>query len=228
MRNKRASHVGVVLSFVIFITFIVFIYSVLESPTKVKQEKEPLLEHVQRNIIENVTGNVKLTTLETAGMSGGCISLKEIGLSGKNFIAKDFDGNIVGSGATNNIDGSANLVKVYSTKEYLNNLDASGCESTLEKNYDYGLVRSDEYIMVSKIKELIDYINQGTKNYKKLKIEFGIQENEFDFMFYNSSGESIGFESEEASTSIYSEEIPVTYFDENAKINIGRLRIRVW
>lgn len=225
MKNKRASHVGVVLSFVIFITFIVFMYSVLESPTKLKQEKKPILEHVKKEIINNVTGNVKIMTIETAGMEEECIDSSTLNIDNKNYIVKNENGEIVGS-STSNIRVQGDLLKIYSSKEPLNEQNVGGCENW-GGGFDYGLVRTEDYIMVSKIKNLIKYYNDK-KNYVRLKISLGIQDNEFDFGFYNSTGDFIGIEKEEASTTVYSDEVPVEYFDEDANINIGRLRIRVW
>ena len=49
-RNKKATHVGVIFSFVIFITFLLFMVIILEPTSKIENEKKSTLEYLKTNI----------------------------------------------------------------------------------------------------------------------------------------------------------------------------------
>ncbi len=56
--NKKASHVGFMLSFVIFLTFIVFFFVVFNPIVNFDGNKEPSLEHLERNLLEMFDSNL--------------------------------------------------------------------------------------------------------------------------------------------------------------------------
>ena len=51
-RGKKGSHVGVMLSFVIFITFVVFLFVIFESKINFFQDKESYLEFIEKALLE--------------------------------------------------------------------------------------------------------------------------------------------------------------------------------
>lgn len=54
-KNKRGSHVGVVLSFVIFITFAVFLYTIIQPAIQTGQDKTAILNLLRVSLVENVS-----------------------------------------------------------------------------------------------------------------------------------------------------------------------------
>ena len=57
-KKKGGTHVGFILSFVIFVTFLIFLYSMLIEPTKTNQDKQYLLENLRINLIENILNDL--------------------------------------------------------------------------------------------------------------------------------------------------------------------------
>ncbi len=66
MKNKRASHVGMILSFVIFITFIVFLYSVVQPALDTGEDKKSILGTIELEIIKNVSLNLTTASVQIA------------------------------------------------------------------------------------------------------------------------------------------------------------------
>ena len=58
--NKEGSHVGVMLSFVIFITFIIFLFVIFESRINIHQNKESILEHLEKALLERFENNLTI------------------------------------------------------------------------------------------------------------------------------------------------------------------------
>ena len=64
MDNKKGSHVGFILSFVIFITFIVFLLVVFNPRINFKQNKEPILSHLETELL--ILFDSDLTNIDSA------------------------------------------------------------------------------------------------------------------------------------------------------------------
>src|SRR3989344_3650275 len=65
-RGKRGSHIDVIISFVIFIVFLGFLYSIL-APAKVQEDKEAVLNYLEKTIKDELSSNLtsasfKITT----------------------------------------------------------------------------------------------------------------------------------------------------------------------
>ena len=50
--SKKGSHVGVVVSFVIFVTFLVFLYTIVQPATVREKDRQYLLDYLTLNLIE--------------------------------------------------------------------------------------------------------------------------------------------------------------------------------
>ena len=61
--NKKGSHVGFMLSFVIFITFIVFLFIVFNPRINFRQSKELVLENLEMELLDMI--NSSLTNIYT-------------------------------------------------------------------------------------------------------------------------------------------------------------------
>jgi len=62
--NKKGSHVGFILSFAIFITFIVFLFVVFNPRINFKQNKEPILNHLETELL--IMFDSDLTNIDNA------------------------------------------------------------------------------------------------------------------------------------------------------------------
>jgi len=207
MKNKRGSHISFIISFVLFISFLIFFIGIIKPFEKAETGKNSLLKHLENEIIKNVTENVDvISVIEKVGGSNDCSNIN--GLIGKNIFLE------------NN-----GLIKIYSSNEFSSN--NFQCDST--KKYKIGLIRTQKYIFQSRILKL----NQSyVDNYETLKSEFGIPKtNDFEFSFLDDSKISITeakFKKEIPSTETLAELIPITYFNENSEIENGYIKVILW
>ena len=63
--NKKGSHVGMMLSFVIFVTFLVFLYSVLYPMIKLGQNKKLILDNLIIEMVEMLDSNYTSGSIKT-------------------------------------------------------------------------------------------------------------------------------------------------------------------
>ena len=240
--KKRGSHVGVILSLAIFVTFLVFLYVAIEPLIKIQKDKESLLDYLEVELTERFTADLTGVTVGIdKSVSQTCIQLEELinnaELSFK-LIVKDGqldrilesnisqDGNdlFVATPQTNV------LFKIYESEEFaeLNRISLSGCRNLQEgmNGYNIGLIRTNEYIFESRILDMIEEYNAG---YEGLKEELRIPPGSgFGFGLTYTDRTKVKTKEKEISTSIYAEEIPIQYIDREANINFGFLNIRVW
>lgn len=235
-KNRRGSHVGVMVSFVIFVTFIIFVYAVLEPTINSQKDKKSILNFLELGIINNVSYEMTAGTISlTIPLGSGCIELDggitALGI-GTKIVAKD------GSGATLNsyissldaddlrIQGtstSENFLKVYYSEAF--DEDERSSSSCTVSGYNVGLTKTQEYVFETKIIELIG--NYG--NYETLKSELKIPEGtEFGYGITLSNGTLIETPGEESSTNIYIKETPIQYVDREGNILIGYLKTKIW
>ena len=78
--SKRGSHVGFILSFVIFVLFILFLYTTIQPAIKIQKEKTLFIDYLKDVLVENFTVNLTTMTIkinETVNPNKDCISLKD-------------------------------------------------------------------------------------------------------------------------------------------------------
>ena len=54
-KNRKGSHVGVVVSFVVFVTFLVFLYLIIQPATIRERDKQYILDYLKLNLVSNST-----------------------------------------------------------------------------------------------------------------------------------------------------------------------------
>lgn len=233
--NKRGGHVGIVLSFVIFVTFLVFLYTITEPAIKVDKGKEDLLEFLKAELINEFKEDMTSITLKIEeSVSENCviIGFDEIKTEEKIVVKDDETDTLLESSFEDGkvrikINGAENI-KVYSSKEFENGNSLSGCAIIDEEEYKIGAVRTTEEMFEKKIMELEKEISNGGYEAVKerLKIPSG---DEFGFVFENGTRDVIAKTKEkEITTNIFVEEIPIQYIDNQANKKPGFLKIKVW
>ena len=255
MGKKGGTHVGVVLSFVIFVTFLVFIYSSLADPVISQSSKQSILNnlklqlfgkiYVEDFIIFTITNN---TPIPAHGAQKDCIKITSIiddipnenideeKLTIKNesdyilsyrFLGGD---NHLRIGIINDLYSSGFFLKVYYSQD-LNraspDLPNTGCENFVGEDFvALGYIRKEIQIFESSI---INLINNYTTNYEGLKDELGIPpDSDFWFSFEYANGTVIEMDKRIPSTDVYAGAIPVQYVDNEANILLGLINIKVW
>lgn len=243
--NKKASHVGVVLSFVIFITFLIFLYTIAEPAISFQRDKEALLDYLEIKLMNQVSTNLTIATViinSTDHSIVECINLlnlkEEVGV-GSRLIIKNESENIsrANFSETDNKDLIINrnsldelFFKIYGSEDF-EKLDETTIVPCTElgrdaEGYNIGLIRSNEYIFEEKaIKLISDYEKNYSKIKETLKIPAG---SDFSFGLIYSNKTKISTTNENISTNIYVKEIPIQYVDKEANIKLGYIDIGVW
>ncbi len=239
--KKRGSHIGIVLSFIIFVIFLAFLYSTMEPLIKIKEDKKLMLEYLEAILIKKL--NTNLTTLTITideSVSQDCVVLDGLieerrGLNSR-IIVKDYDRNIIPSyiseASSSDLivdrDSSGDtFLKIYGSEEFesLGKKSTGGCK-LLGTDYKIKLLKSSQYISKTKVAELKnDYLD----GYENLKEELNMPEaSDFGFGFIYNDGTKIETESENVSRSVYAEDVPVRYIDSDANILSGYIKIKIW
>lgn len=238
--NKRGSHVGMVLSFVIFITFIFFFYVVFEPSLKSSNEKEIILDNIEVKMKDNLESSLGILTVSGKDkIDKKCIEINLDNYFGDYdfFVIKLEDGSLVDyfpSGDSlikTKWDSKINRVKVYGSEnlEQEEEDDLKCKDSIIINSNDFNIdYLENEYFDKTKI---IEAINHYDEDYDNFINEFEIGYNNFEFSFEDSSGEVFEPERETykpSMTDVYARNLPIVYFDEDATIQSGRLNLKIW
>jgi hypothetical protein len=231
MKNKRGSHVGVVISFVIFIMFLVFIYTVLQPKIRVEKEKQTTLDNLKGNFLEKISAKLVSTSIlnDNPDYSGGCIEIdeNEAGISGFNSVVKNSGGSIINSSSSGGFlkiaEDSGDFFKIYSSKEEFKQFPTEETTCT-EVTADF--ISEKKCVFRTRIYSLME---EYESDYENLKKELEVPEvDEFGFNFEQSNGTIIGTKESGIEENIYSERIYIQYLDKNANIENGIVDVKVW
>jgi hypothetical protein len=236
--NKRGSHVGMVLSFVIFVTFLFFIYTILSPSISVEKSKQDLLAYLKLNLVESLSDNVTLVTIRIKDnvnmVDKNCIILEHPLINSEGYTVKNYAGTNLKSSTTGNnlyinwAEGNNLFFKIYYSNQFsrVNSNTNKNCILLTKSNhYEIGSVVTSEYVFVSKVNVFKkNYIN----NYEEIKKSFNFPNvSDFDFNFDLGDGRTIGKINENVPANVYAEEVPVQYM-EDTQIKYGFLKLRVW
>ncbi|MCX6749768.1 MAG: hypothetical protein NTW17_03445 [Candidatus Pacearchaeota archaeon] len=243
MKNCKGSHVGFVISFVMFITFVVFIYVLLESRTDFGQNKQNSLEYVKSEIIERVSENMTITSLNVNSPvpSNTCFHFVGFGdkiSTGSKIMVQNDSGSIFTADLSadkkdfyinRGSDIDSTFFKIYSAEDFpsVTETGMSSCADLSEgAGYTIGLSKEEDYTFESKVLWLL---NNYTTNYKALKKDIKISPgDEFGFAFIYNNGTEIKTPRINATINIYSERIPVQYIKTDSKRETGFIDVVVW
>ena len=75
IKSKRGSHVGVVISFILFITFVLFMYFLLSSRGNQQTGKASALEYVKGEVMDQISGEMKTVSVKVADLGSSCLTL---------------------------------------------------------------------------------------------------------------------------------------------------------
>ncbi len=204
MKNKKGSHVSFIISFVLFVSFLIFFIGIIKPFEKIETGKGALLKHLENEIIKETSAEVLVVSAKE-GSGNTCLDIDS--LSSDNAKTRQETG----------------FIKFYFSDGFFTN----NFQCDLTKNYEIGLVRSQKYILKSKVENLkYKYEN----NYENLKVEFGIPEtNDFEFSFLGFDETLITTPKETPPTEVLAELIPVIYLDEdNVDIKNGYIKVILW
>ena len=233
---KKASHVGFILSFVIFVTSVFFLYTLLVPSLKTDVAKETVVNSIRTELIEKISSDlISLTvTIDGSGGSDNCLQfvnlISDNGISGRiiiqNEIGQVFIPYVSSSSVyvDRTINTSSKLFKISVSEEFP--LASSTPPSCTVSGYSIGLIRTEKNIFQSRIEGVLD---EYRNDYNTLKGELSVPKiNEFGFGFVYENGTFIGTKDPNLSISVYSQRIPVRYIDIEANKKSGDLEVRAW
>lgn len=228
--EKKGSHIGVVISFIMFITFVLFFYFMLSPALKI-ESKQNSLEILQKKIIDLSSEDITIISVKNSNPDS-CLKMtgffsdfdfgeKIIVRSNLSVLDFSYFGNDLYIGSDAN-----SFFRVYFSDIFDNS--ESGTMNDCEEIYEIGLVKTEKIFSEQKIKSLFtNYSN----NYELLKNNLGLPiSNNFglDFVYFNGTEISAGQISENFRGNVYSEETSIYYIKNNALTEMGILRIRIW
>ena len=235
--NKRGSHVEIIISFIIFVTFILFIFSILEPSINLKADKKSFLEDIELGIKNQISAEMTTITVKITSSSQSCISLDEaltnleidsrivaLGKDGDSlncYIASgDSDDLMIERGST-----ADNFIKIYSSDSF-DSLESSSssCQPLqITTNYQLGMTKTKEYYFETKMFDLLN------EDYENLRSVLGIPESiEFGYGIKLANGTTFETEEGDLLTNIYVKETPIEYIDSEGNMLLGFLRIKTW
>ena len=226
--KKKGTHVGVIISFILFITILVFLYSMIEPTIKSQRNKQYFLDYIEGELMKKVSGNLTSWTInnKTVGIMCLAVNNTELGTLGLNSIVKDKDNIIMLSNNTGAIlfikwDSDTSFSKIYYSNESFKQVSfaPSGCDTSATIT---GSGRIVKYVSRTKIADVIN-------NYQDFQNELNIPPGHyFSLSFTYSNGTIIRTGEKNVSTSVYAKEKIVQYLDDEANIKKGVINIRVW
>ncbi len=242
MTNKNGSHVGIILSFVIFVTFALFIYAILEPGLRSQREKQSLLEYLKGEISREISASLTTATLSIIKASNpvaNCIEFENFvnvtEMNPPNIIVKN-ESSVVYPAKVSADSNHLRIIrettdsvffKIYNSSEF-NTIEENtdSCYTLKEKlgQYDVGLIRTEIYFFESRI---INLTEEYKNDYQGLKARLKMP-SEFDFSFLYEDGTIIKTSDKDPSTNVYATEFPIQYIDKNAGIRSGFINLRVW
>lgn len=203
-QRKGATHVDFVLSFVIFIVFLVFLYTGLDPIIKTSGSKQFVLGHLKLALIENLTLSdftIQTFTLDLTntdvenkmcikltGQDGGALwDITEDGT--KDLIIKRISGEIInysfnpgntimGIGPFESNEG--NILKIYFASGFVNRspelsgLIPASCTPVNKDDYEIKAIEEREIISDSNIFDICDIYEDQFNGYDKLKDSLGV------------------------------------------------------
>ena len=222
------SHVGVVLSFVIFVTFVIFIYIIVR-PSIESENKQNLLDNLKEKIIEN--SSAELTSISVfAEIPSSCVRLINFVDIGDRIIVRNKDGEVLNakiSGQDLYIEknNDEKFLKIYGSEKFeLADGTLSGCAPL--STYTLGLVKTEKIVFEKPIIRLIKNYNN---DYGGLKEELNIGAgNDFSLSFTYANGTTVSTQEREIIANVFIDEISIQYINKNAARESGFLNIGIW
>lgn len=243
MKSKRGSHVGMILSFVIFVTFLIFIYTTLQPAIKTGRDKQIILDYIKNELIQEFTGNLTTVSLEItkdapSGEKYSCFTFSDISeVSNLEYSLVKLNENIINSkrsGAKIDVswDGKADeFYKLfYSEQEFTGgSLTETSCYNletcSTGGKCEISSVRQDEQILETKIKGVLG--NYDT-NHEGLRKKFSVPADSDFAINVSIEGLNLGGDPVTSQADIFSEEVVFQYINSSADINTGKMRVSVW
>ena len=236
--NKRGSHVGMILSFVLFVTALIFLYDIMKPATTTKDEKEKLIEQVKMSLEKELRRELITSTvrIDPSKYSGECVKLNysKFGRELSNeHLVKNFSGKVIES----KIDGESlfvggdvpELLRIFFAEglecEFFGK-ETSSCKEIDGSDYIFTTSKK-EYYFEKDLEKFIENMENEEK-YSEMKERFLLPVDVEFNLIITLNGERKGKEKSVSGTNIFANQYPITYINSSADVNSGFFDIFVW
>jgi len=226
MNKKGISHIEMILSFVIFMGFLIFVLSIFQ-PFKTEEKGDINLDTLEREILDKIVVNVESFSINLVSKKD-CFYFP---YSTDKVAVKDEDGEIVegySSGGNIFIRSSKQFFYIYSSNEFIEKSFSGSCNALKETDYSLGLFKTLKMASSIKLEQLQQDYTQDYENTKKV-LEIPASQ-EFSFSVRDTLGTNLlGVEKQVPRTEkVLARDVPIqiSYPDGNFKYAV--LNIRTW
>jgi len=237
--DKRGSHVEVIISFVVFVTFLLFLFLLLGPSLGSNREGGTAIKTAEANLVNYLSSELTILTVQLAFEPGttcvnirDLVSLGETGLVGgnmsvKSFLGENLDFNWVASGNSLMVEnvGVNRFFKIYASegiKSETTNLNS--CEAFPDTDYT-SLVKTENYISEQNVLDALAFYKT---NYNLFKQDIGLSAEEFGFDFIYGNGTILSTGEIAQTINIYTKKVSIDYFDKDLNMDTGNLIIKIW
>ena len=232
LKNKKATHVEEIISFVFFLTFVFFLVFFLKYPnsnSNLKSTLDSFEISVNNQTAENIM-KVYITNTSTK-TSENCIMINEsyLGTSSINVSVKGSDGSDVSSKRDSGKlyiewNSEKSFFVAYYSKYNFSSAELSGTLTC--QNGNVKAVISNNIFIEQKITE---FLNKIASNYSKTRDLLGISSKyDYNVQFDYNNKTRIGKNIKDVNEEIYVREKLVEYLDTNANEKTGKIIIYIW
>lgn len=229
--KKGAAHVEMMISFIIFISFVTFMM-VIFKPSRIVAADTSALDITESKIIEHVSVNLTVSSLilnSNFSTNVGNCTYAKFSLP-SNITIKSENMSIVDAKRdSENIYFKYNgqrFYRVYSSEELEEkSFDTAGCQKLNESNYTIGVTRMQKKVAYSNLIKLNEsYYN----DYENLKKNLSLI-NDFTFIVRDSSRTIFeGNKYKPKGVNIIAKDIQIEILDKNASLSRAILNLQVW
>lgn len=232
IKNKKGSHMEMVMSFTIFIVALIFAYTIVDNPLKAGFNKEDSVVLLEDKIIDEISRDVIIVWVSSNESVPANLVFETPNISlfdNPELVAVDSNGDRLPSSfgvgdSTVSIDSSG-FVKAYYTDSSFNTAPMA-----LE---GWSLVPKDvkSKTLEKRIfeKEMIEIINKSIENETGTRRDLEISlSNEFSIAFDYLNVTIIGSLGKEIKGNIYAKESYINYLSVDGEEKIGRLIVKIW
>ena len=219
--KKSFGNVEIVISLMIFVTFVSFLL-IFINPFQKSQDSSQFLGITELKIKENAKINFSYVSLKLT-TSSDCFSIDKI--KEGNVVVKNFDGDSVSSGANWDkigIDSDEDFYYIYFSDEFESS--SYSCSNYLNKSeYNLGILNSVQVYSLGKFEELAD---EYQNSYSSLKDRLGLV-NDFGFKV---TGEGVEIDAIKNTNNMQVDaiELPIQVLDDEANLKVVILNVQVW
>lgn len=236
--NKRGSHVGMMISFIVFVTFLIFVRIIFEPAINSVDTKEKFIEGIENKILENISEETLITTISVVSPAT-CVSITSF-ISGFNgyegIVIKDENGNVVSNSISPSDSDTLQIERTSSTLDFLKIYSSDGFDSSQEESLSCTALVEDStyYVRATKRKtyvfeERMESLVSNYDNYESFKKNLNLpNDTEISVELELGNGTIMGTTQKNITANIYTRESSVEYIDSNANVLSGKLRVKIW